>query len=239
MAPCFIILCISWSQTPNPPSAPIPAPQPWQPQMKTIFIISTALEIFIVTIFHSAHFPPYQLSSHSLVIKFVLSDAEYINFSQVSHYKEEISFCSLVQTYKNSSDFPSKLSVVLESWIFENILRSSKDVIPRNSTESVTFIPNFPVSPRALNMDWITDLFQGQCGALQMNQGELNSLSSSSLWCGSGDMILRVRDIWMTVDPSEHIPICHFNLIFFRNQRFSSHTTCLLKTTPFPFSFPL
>ena len=195
MAPCFIIVCISWSQTPNPPSAPYPCPQPRQPQIKTIFVMSTALEIFIVTIFHSAHFPPYWLSSHSLVIKLVLSGAEYVNFSRVSHYKEEISFCSLVQTYKNSSNFPSKPSVVLESWIFENILRSSKDVIPRNSTESVTFIPNFPVSPRALNMDWITDLFQGQCGALQMNQGELNSLSSSSLLCSSEDMILRVRDI--------------------------------------------
>lgn len=199
--------------------------------------MSTALEICIVTIFHSAHFSPYWLSSHSLVIKFVLSGAEYVNFSQVSHYKEEICFCSFEQTYKNSSNFPSKLSVVLESWSFKNILRSSKDVIPRNSTESVTFIPNFPVSPRALNMDWITDLFQGQCGALQMNQGELNSLSSSSLWCSSEDILLRVRDIWMTVDLSEHIPICHFNLIFFRNRRFSRDIQHIYSKQPH-FHFP-
>ena len=238
MALCFIIVCISWSQTSNLPSAPTHAPQPWQPQIKTIFIISIALEIFIVTIFHPAHVSPYWLSSHSLVIKFVLSGAVYVNFSQESHYKEENSFCSLVQTYKNLSNFPSKLSVVLESWIFENILRSSKDVIPRNSTESVTFILNFPVSPHALNMDWITDLFQGQCGALQMNQGELNSLSSSSLWCGTEDMILRVRDIWVTVHPSEHIPICLFNWIFFRNQRFSRVIQLVYSKQPhFHFSF--
>ena len=77
----YIIVCICWSQTPNPTLLPTPT---WQPQVKTIFNTSRALENFIVTIFHSAYFFPILVenhSSHSLVIKFVLSGSEYLNFS--------------------------------------------------------------------------------------------------------------------------------------------------------------